>query len=437
MGGTAASGYQTTAGLSSNVATLTANNTSFVGTVAAANVVSNAQLSGNLANYVTATNLTNNLANYQTTAGLSSNVATLAANNASYLGGVAAASYVNTSGAYTIGGVLTHNADLIINNNKSFKFQTINTSAYVSLIQQNDDNFVFYSTNTSGGQRAIYAVFANSITSSFQFQVPVLFNSSVTLGSQSLSANGGTGTAGQVLTTNGTATYWSTPAAGGGTYTFSTGLTNTSNTITVNTTYIATLSANNTTYVNGKTESNLNVNSALTSNNSSNFNGQAAAYYTNATNITTGTLPWAQAPTNTVNTSAAFTFTGVHTHSANVSITGTTKMTGVVDAASANTLNQTLTDGVTVSWDASLGQVATLTLAGNRTIANPTNMKVATYILYLVQDATGSRTITWGSAYKWPGGVAPVLSTGANKRDIISFISDGTNMYGTYIIDVR
>ena len=45
------SNYQTTAGLSANVATLTANNTSFVGSVTAANVVSNAQLSGNLANY--------------------------------------------------------------------------------------------------------------------------------------------------------------------------------------------------------------------------------------------------------------------------------------------------------------------------------------------------------------------------------------------------
>ena len=51
LGGTAASGYQTTAGLSANVATLTSNNTSFVGTVSAANVVSNAQLTSNLTSY--------------------------------------------------------------------------------------------------------------------------------------------------------------------------------------------------------------------------------------------------------------------------------------------------------------------------------------------------------------------------------------------------
>ena len=66
--------------LSGNVATMTANDTLFVGTVTAANVVSNAQLSGNLALY-------------QTLAGLSSNVATLTSNNSLNLGGVAAASY--------------------------------------------------------------------------------------------------------------------------------------------------------------------------------------------------------------------------------------------------------------------------------------------------------------------------------------------------------
>ncbi len=56
-------------------------------------------------------------ASYQTTAGLLANVATLSANNASFLGGVAAASYTNTSGAYTITGVRTHSANVIVNAN--------------------------------------------------------------------------------------------------------------------------------------------------------------------------------------------------------------------------------------------------------------------------------------------------------------------------------
>ena len=68
----------------------------------------------------------------------------------------------------------------------------------------------------------------------------------------SLSANGGVGTAAQVLTSNGAtgSPYWSTVSSGT-TYTFSTGLINTSGTITVNSSYIATISANNSSYLGG------------------------------------------------------------------------------------------------------------------------------------------------------------------------------------------
>lgn len=54
---------------------------------------------------------------------------------------------------------------------------------------------------------------------------------------------------------------------------------------------------------------------------------------------------------------------------------------------------------------------------------------VAKLQLFVIQDATGSRTITWPTI-KWAGGVAPTLSTGANKIDIVSFTYDGTNYYG-------
>lgn len=92
----------------------------------------------------------------------------------------------------------------------------------------------------------------------------------------------------------------------------------------------------------------------------------------------------------------------------------------------------TLTDGATISWDADLAQSATVTLAGNRTLANPTNLHAgATYLLLVKQDATGSRTLAYGSNYKWPGGVAPVLTSGvANAIDMLSFYSDGTYLYG-------
>ena len=91
----------------------------------------------------------------------------------------------------------------------------------------------------------------------------------------------------------------------------------------------------------------------------------------------------------------------------------------------------TLSDGANISWDASANQVTSVTLSGNRTLDNPTNMKDgATYVLTVKQDATGSRALAYGTAYKWPGGTAPTLSTGANDVDIMTFVSDGSSMFG-------
>ena len=114
---------------------------------------------------------------------------------------------------------------------------------------------------------------------------------------------------------------------------------------------------------------------------------------------------------------------------------------GVIDEAAIpqsfnNTRNatlKTLTDGATISWDLNANQVAQVTLAGNRTLANPANMIAgATYILLVKQDATGSRTLTFSSNYKFTA--TPTLSTAANKVDIISFVCDGIFLYGSAAI---
>jgi hypothetical protein len=65
--------------------------------------------------------------------------------------------------------------------------------------------------------------------------------------------------------------------------------------------------------------------------------------------------------------------------------------------------------------------------AGNLTIANPTNIKAGqSYNIALTQDGTGSRTATWGSDFKWAGGTAPTLSTGASDKDVIACWADTT-----------
>lgn len=87
-----------------------------------------------------------------------------------------------------------------------------------------------------------------------------------------------------------------------------------------------------------------------------------------------------------------------------------------------------LTDGATINTDASLGSTFTVTLGGNRTIANPTNPASGQKIVYRVkQDGTGGRTLTWGSAFRFSGGTAPTLTTAANKTDYLGFIYNATD----------
>jgi hypothetical protein len=92
--------------------------------------------------------------------------------------------------------------------------------------------------------------------------------------------------------------------------------------------------------------------------------------------------------------------------------------------------NTTLTDAATIAWDTTLGQVATFTfVSSNRTMGAPTGlMNGAFYALAVIQNA-GSNTLTWNSVFKWPGAVAPVLSTAPGARDYFIFRSDGTNLY--------
>lgn len=96
---------------------------------------------------------------------------------------------------------------------------------------------------------------------------------------------------------------------------------------------------------------------------------------------------------------------------------------------------QTLTDGATIAWDLQTQQVARVTLGGNRLLANPTNIVAGgTYILYVVQDGTGSRTLSYGTAYDFGLDGVPILSTGGGKYDILAFLGNlaGNGLVGSF-----
>jgi hypothetical protein len=98
-----------------------------------------------------------------------------------------------------------------------------------------------------------------------------------------------------------------------------------------------------------------------------------------------------------------------------------------VSGAVANVEDE-LTDGATITWDVIASPVAKVTLAGNRTLSAPsgTTPIAGQFIsLLIIQDGTGSRTITWNAVYEFAADTAPTLTATANLGDLFTFRYNG------------
>ena len=99
----------------------------------------------------------------------------------------------------------------------------------------------------------------------------------------------------------------------------------------------------------------------------------------------------------------------------------------IITSAKLNYSESTLTDGATINWDASTQDVCKVTLGGNRTLAAPTNNSTGQFISILViQDGTGSRTLTWNAVFEFASDTAPTLTTTANLGDVFVFRYNGS-----------
>ena len=86
----------------------------------------------------------------------------------------------------------------------------------------------------------------------------------------------------------------------------------------------------------------------------------------------------------------------------------------------------TLTDASTVTINALTQSVSKVTLGGNRTIGLASNGVAGAFISILViQDGTGSRTVSWNAAYEFAADTAPTLTTTANLGDLFVFRYNG------------
>jgi hypothetical protein len=334
LGGTAAAGYQTTAGLAANVATLTSNNATYAfgktegalnvnsaltsnsttylgGNTAsdlntyadnkAANAYSNAiAYSGNAAqaytnavsyvdgkSYVNTSQLSSNLSNYQTTAGLASNVATLTSNNATYAFG-------KTEGALNVNSALTSNNSTyafgksesalnvnsaLTSNNSTYAFGKSESGLNVnSALTSNNSTYAF--DKTEGNLNVNSALTSNNSTYAFGKSESALnVNSALTANN---SNNLGGVAASGYQTTAGLASNVATLAANSATYVLAnngivsnasgvfvngnTGLVVNATGVHVNSTYIGTLSANNASYLGGTIASGYQTTAGLAAN---------------------------------------------------------------------------------------------------------------------------------------------------------------------------
>ena len=122
---------------------------------------------------------------------------------------------------------------------------------------------------------------------------------------------------------------------------------------------------------------------------------------------------------STLNVAGATSVGGAATFSSTVTVSGKGKfMTGAFAPV------VTLADAASVVPNLNTSNVFAVTLAGNRTLAAPTNTSTnigATGHIFIVQDATGGRTLSYNTAYQFPDGTVPVLTSTSGAVDVLFY----------------
>jgi hypothetical protein len=355
------------------------------------------------------------------------------ANNSTNLNGVAAASYVNTSGAYIITGVHTHNANLFMNTSVLIIGNTTanivaNTTHLVignSTVNVSTNSTVFSgtannSTNFNGQAAAFYANATNLTSGTLPFA--------------RLPAN---------------SVFWSNTNVFTAIQTFNANLfVNTSVLSVGNTT--ANVFANTTHLFVGNSTVSVTVNSTAftgTANNTTNLGGVAAASYVQNTDSRTLSGNLTIAGTNTVITSNVFATGSLiqlgNTTANSLTITATGNV-GIKNTAPASTFH------INGNYTTSQTNIGTINSTSNNTISlatgnyfrgtvggavtlSFTNFPANCTTGFIFAFANVGTNVTWPAAVKWAGGTAPTFSS---NTDIITLITHdaGTTIYGALSI---
>lgn len=87
----------------------------------------------------------------------------------------------------------------------------------------------------------------------------------------------------------------------------------------------------------------------------------------------------------------------------------------------------------TINWNEGQKQRITLTDSPTLTFVHPP--EAANFLLKIVQDSTGNRTITWPTGVLFPNGQDPNLTNQGDSIDIVTFYYDGNEYFGVGSLD--
>jgi len=127
--------------------------------------------------------------------------------------------------------------------------------------------------------------------------------------------------------------------------------------------------------------------------------------------------------------------TDVQAYNANNAVTNAVQSFSVAQRGTVSAL----TDGSTITPDFAAANNYSLTIGGNRTLANPTNLTAGqSGAIVITQDGTGSRTLAYGSYFKFSGGTAPTLTTTASAVDVlVYYVESSTRITAKLLSDVK
>ena len=418
--------YQTTAGLSANVATLTSNNSTNFGGLSLTTIQS--QITGNAAqaytnavsyvgsqSFVNTSQLSSNLSNYAPLSG-SLFTGNVTANNISTTYDMNVGRNLTITGNLTVSGNVTTiggNNLLIVDNMIYLNSQSLTANPDIGIAANYNDGTYHHTgifrDHTTGTWKvfdnylpepdaSVYIDQTNATFHVANFQANTLYignnsvygtvNTTNFTGTSNNTSFVGTVSAANVVSnaqlSSNLTNYQTTAGLSANVASYLptyTGIVNSSS-FTVGTTFVANstaieigaasnnITANTTVISIGNSSVNSTINSTSfsgnitgTAANATNLNSQPASYYTNATNITTGTLPYAQLGTNVVNTTANFTVAG------NLNFTGTNNYFSTAVYVGTTVVNtSTFAIGTAFTANSTLVNAVSLSTTTNTTV---------------------------------------------------------------------